>query len=234
MNFILINYLNEKIEIIIAKKDFSILSKIFDSTSSNEIVKYLSSITLIDCFIIKNTLDLEKLKRISMNMDIKYILLSDLLYLFNKKNFSNINIPENKDCIFYLSLFNQISKILELNSKEDFTVRNLINTYKLKEKLFLTNSNKKFTSFEGTNVLFTGGLSFMTRAEAFKVIKIHNGNPVNSFSKNIDILICGNKSRNNKSTKRIKVENLIKEGKDVLILDEKDFLKIINNKVNNT
>lgn len=234
MDFILINYLNKKIEIIIAKRDFELIYKIFDYTSSKQVIKFLNSLNSNEYFIIKDNLDFNNIKNLFIDREINYILISDLIKLFNKKFFSNINLPNNKECIFYLSLFNKISKKLYLNTKEDYIIRDLINIYNSKEKNCLIDFDKE-NFFEGKIVLFTGGLNFITRREAFKIIRDYKGIPVSNFSKNIDVLICGTKCRNNtKSIKKIKTEKLIESGKNIVILNEVDFFKIINNKFNNT
>jgi len=81
------------------------------------------------------------------------------------------------------------------------------------------------------NVVFTGTLESMVRREAMgKVIKI-GGFCSSVVNQNTNILVVGVQSRaklrgKSKSSKMLRAERLIKEGKDILIITEDEFLNM--------
>lgn len=84
--------------------------------------------------------------------------------------------------------------------------------------------------FKDKVVVFTGPLSSMKRSKAYTIIKKLGGIIGTSVTKKTEILVTGIKPRNNddryKSTKLRRAEALIKEGQEIEILNEEEFLKL--------
>lgn len=107
-----------------------------------------------------------------------------------------------------------------------------------KHKKFFDNISKDVKSSENNIflhkvVVFTGPLSSMNRMEAMRRIKALGGVIGSSVTKKTNYLITGIKnleslSYQNKSGKMKKAENLISGGQDIKIMNEDEFLKIIN------
>jgi len=82
------------------------------------------------------------------------------------------------------------------------------------------------------NVVFTGTLQSMVRREAMKKVISIGGFCSSSVNQNTDVLVIGVQSRvklrgKSKSSKMMRAERLKKEGKDILIISEDEFLRII-------
>lgn len=85
--------------------------------------------------------------------------------------------------------------------------------------------------FFGKNVVFTGKLSLYTRKEVAQLVANKGGKPQNGINKDTDYIIVGNFDdvmiKGNKSSKLIKAEKMISEGKELEIIGEKDFFKML-------
>lgn len=89
--------------------------------------------------------------------------------------------------------------------------------------------------FKDKVVVFTGPLSSMNRMEAMKKVKLLGGIIGSSVTKKTNYLITGIRNielldYKNKSSKMRKAEELMKNGQEITILKESDFLNIIDNK----
>lgn len=80
--------------------------------------------------------------------------------------------------------------------------------------------------FYTKHIVFTGGLSTMTRSEAAKKVRTYGGIMQGAVTKDTDFVILG-KKRRGISTKHAKAEQLISLGLDIQIIDEDDFLWLI-------
>lgn len=85
--------------------------------------------------------------------------------------------------------------------------------------------------FFGKNFVFTGKLSILSRKEAAELIGSKGGTPQNGITKQTDFIILGDFEdvmiKGNKSTKLLKAEKMINEGKAIEIVSEEDFLKML-------
>ncbi|OIU68759.1 exonuclease domain-containing protein [Rossellomorea aquimaris] len=83
--------------------------------------------------------------------------------------------------------------------------------------------------FYGKNIVFTGELKYFSRAEAAKMAAGCGGQPQNSVTAKTHYIILGNYEdvmiKGKKSSKIMKAEKLINDGKKVEIISEEDFLK---------
>lgn len=96
------------------------------------------------------------------------------------------------------------------------------------EVLFLSDPSEYLKHpFHNKQIVFTGALSTMTRAEAAKKVRACGGMMQGAVTKETDFLILG-KKRRGISTKQAKAEQLIGVGVDIQILDEEDFLWLIS------
>lgn len=93
-------------------------------------------------------------------------------------------------------------------------------------------NSSKSHPFYNANIVFTGKLQTMTRAEASKKVMRFGGHCKNSVTKNTHYLILGTQVRPNNyeiflSTKMVKAEVLINEGIPIKIMSEDAFLRLI-------
>ena len=96
------------------------------------------------------------------------------------------------------------------------------------EILFLTDPSEQLKHpFHNKQIVFTGALSTMTRAEAAKKVRACGGSLQGAVTKETNFLILG-KKRRGISTKHKKAEQLIDCGMDIQILDEEDFFWLIS------
>lgn len=87
-------------------------------------------------------------------------------------------------------------------------------------------------SIKNKNIVFTGKLESMTRQEAKKIVAENEVFFQKGVNRTTNLLVVGSENKNvvgedGKSAKIKKVENLKSEGFDIEIIDESDFLKII-------
>ena len=76
-------------------------------------------------------------------------------------------------------------------------------------------------------IVFTGGLSTMTRVEAAKRARQFGATIQGAVTRDTDFVILGAKRRG-KSTKQLKAEQLVQLGYDIQILEEDDFLWVLS------
>lgn len=85
--------------------------------------------------------------------------------------------------------------------------------------------------FYGKNIVFTGKLNLYTRNEAARLVAHKGGKPQNGINKETNFIILGNFDdvmiKGNKSSKLEKAEKMIIEGKELEIISEEDFIKMI-------
>ena len=141
-------------------------------------------------------------------------------YLKNSSNFISLSKKEN-----YQDLLN-IDGIGEtqINSIKNF-FENKINIKIIKElneilKIQKSADIKKDGILADKSFLLTGKLDGMSRAEAKSLIEQNSGSIISNVSKNLDYLIIGEKPTKRKidAAKELKIK----------ILDQRDFLKILN------
>lgn len=81
----------------------------------------------------------------------------------------------------------------------------------------------------GKNIVFTGELKYFSRSEAAKMAAGCGGQPQNSVTAKTNYIILGNYEdvmiKGKKSSKIMKAEKLINDGKKVELISEEDFLK---------
>lgn len=87
-------------------------------------------------------------------------------------------------------------------------------------------------SINGKKIVFTGKLETMTRKEAENLVIKHNGIFQKNVTKTTDLLVIGIEDKNvvgkeGKSAKIKKAELLRSNGSNIEIIDESDFLKLI-------
>ena len=138
----------------------------------------------------------------------------------NSSNFISLSKKEN-----YKDLLN-IDGIGEtqINSIKNF-FENKINIKIIKElneilKIQKNSEIKKDGILADKSFLLTGKLDGMSRAEAKSLIEQNSGSIISNVSKNLDYLIIGEKPTKRKidAAKELKIK----------ILDQRDFLKILN------
>jgi serine/threonine protein kinase len=86
-------------------------------------------------------------------------------------------------------------------------------------------------SLDGKKVVFTGTLS-IPRFDAEVLLRQAGGTVVNDVSKNVDVVVVGARSPNyldgHKGEKLIKAEKLIKQGHEIGIIDERQFMELVD------
>ncbi|TKI48234.1 BRCT domain-containing protein [Lysinibacillus tabacifolii] len=94
--------------------------------------------------------------------------------------------------------------------------------------IFLTNLTERIMHpFYNKQIVFTGALSTMTRAEAAKKARACGGLMQGAVTKDTAFVILGH-NRRGKSTKHLKAEQLIQLGYDIQIIAEEDFIWLIS------
>lgn len=86
-------------------------------------------------------------------------------------------------------------------------------------------------AFYGKNIVFTGRLNIFTRSEAARLVANKGGKPQNGINRETDYIIVGNFDdvmiKGSKSSKLEKAEKMISEGKELEIISEEDFQKML-------
>lgn len=84
--------------------------------------------------------------------------------------------------------------------------------------------------FFGKNIVFTGKLNHFSRSEAAQLVANKGGRPQNGINKETNYIVIGDFDdvmiKGNKSTKLLKAEKMISEGKDLEIISEEDFIRM--------
>ncbi len=85
--------------------------------------------------------------------------------------------------------------------------------------------------FYGKDIVFTGKLNAFSRKEAAELVASKGGAPQNGINKETNFIIVGDfrnvMIKGNKSSKLVKAEKMISEGKELEIISEEDFLKML-------
>ena len=135
-----------------------------------------------------------------------------------------------------LACIKEYERILSNSSYNN--IEDLLNKYYIEKGKLLKDTYKPFgmkrseNPFYRKNIVFTGGLSCMRRADAFKKVKSVGGEPSNSVSKNTDFLVIGNQgvkkfSTRGRSSKMISAERLVSQGYNLKIISEDEFLEML-------
>ena len=81
------------------------------------------------------------------------------------------------------------------------------------------------------HIAITGILNFYKRDDAFSLIKICGGIPQEEVTKSTDYLVVGyyraNSIHGDKSNKRLRAEKYIKQGQNIKIIREDEFLGML-------
>ena len=84
---------------------------------------------------------------------------------------------------------------------------------------------------KGKHIAITGKLNFYKREDAFDQISSRGGIPQEEVTKNTDYLVVGyyraNSIRGNKSNKHLRAEKYIKQGQNIKIIREDEFLGML-------
>lgn len=95
----------------------------------------------------------------------------------------------------------------------------------------ITTETDENNIFHNKNIVFTGRLNVFTRNEAARLVAGRGGKPQTAINKETNYIIIGNFDdvmiKGTKSSKLIKAEKLISDGKDLEIISEEDFLKML-------
>lgn len=131
---------------------------------------------------------------------------------------------------------------------------NLIHDHKLQKSFFVRKKFEKVKMSEITfnkenvderhplykqTIVFTGSLDLIDRKTAMQNVADVGGIPRSSVSRNTNYVVVGKQDLSlvgptGKSTKHRKAEELISSGHDIKIIDEEQFLQLINNKITNS
>lgn len=93
--------------------------------------------------------------------------------------------------------------------------------------IFLDAATPLTHPFFQKQIVFTGGLSTMTRVEATKRARQFGAIMQGAVTRDTDFVILGAKRRG-KSTKQLKAEQLVQLGYDIQFIEEDDFLWILS------
>lgn len=126
--------------------------------------------------------------------------------------------------------------------ENNLSINDWVNKGKSKRRSFNNNNSNIYPTsrskegdengrYAGLNICFTGNLS-ISRIEIVDIAAKHGFNVKASVSKKLDYLVVGVAdlsllAGHDKSSKQRKVEQLISEGVDIKVIEEKDFLKLI-------
>lgn len=117
---------------------------------------------------------------------------------------------------------------LVFNNNNCFPIKNNIKIKK-KQVSLIENENLNTDYFLEKNVIFTGPLNSMSRAKASSKIKFLGGVVSNNVNEKTNILITNLSFEQEFLTSKLrKVKNLIESGLDITILNEEEFLNILN------
>ena len=145
-------------------------------------------------------------------------------YFVNIKNFKDLfDKDKRKEILNHLLELDGIGET-QINSLEIFfsNSNNLNTVSNLIEKLnVLEFKTFKNGIFYGKTIMFTGGLSKMSRAEAKAFVEKEGGKILNTASKKLDYLVVGDSKPKTKKVEKAKQLN-------VKILDENSWLSILN------
>jgi len=96
------------------------------------------------------------------------------------------------------------------------------------EIIYLSDPSECFMHpFYNKQIVFTGALSTMIRAEAAKKVRACGGIVQGAVTKETDFVILG-KNHRGFSTKQLKAEQLIRLGLDIQMIVEDDFIWLIS------
>jgi len=146
------------------------------------------------------------------------------------KNFVNIkkfkelfDKKKRKKILNYLLELDGIGKT-QVNSLETFFLHstNLIAVSNLIKELNVTDfKTSKSGIFYGKTIMFTGGLSKMSRAEAKALVEKEGGKILGTASKKLDYLVAGDSKQAHKKVEKAKQLN-------IKILDENSWYGLLN------
>ncbi len=145
-------------------------------------------------------------------------------YFENLKRFENLFEKEKRKKILnYLLELDGIGKT-QINSLETFfsNSNNLKTVSNLVKEIDVTDfKTSKSGVFYGKTIMFTGGLSKMSRAEAKALVEKEGGKILGTTSKKLDYLVVGESKPTSKKIERAKQLN-------IKILDENSWYSLLN------
>lgn len=143
-----------------------------------------------------------------------------------------------EDCIVTYKVYENLKKLIKENNLNfDLMRNNRVNEYQ--KKLNEIQSNQEVNEyiqdnfFFEKNVVVTGKMEKYSKFELGQLIVNNGGNFSDSINKHTNVLILGNQDYQaaifgNKSSKYLKALDLIKQGAELIILDEKTALDLLN------
>jgi len=145
-------------------------------------------------------------------------------YFINIKKFEEIfNKEKRKKILNYLLELDGIGET-QIKSLEIFfsNTTNLNTVYNLIEELDVTDfKTSKSGIFYGKTIMFTGGLSKMSRAEAKALVEKEGGKILGTASKKLDYLVVGDSKPTSKRVEKAKQLN-------IKILNENSWYSLLN------
>lgn len=143
-----------------------------------------------------------------------------------EENFTDINLLMKAN-------FNEITSIPGIGEKIAKSIINFFSIYNNKHiinmliyyglnlsKNLIENRKNINPKIKGKHFLFTGRLSSMTRKKAKNIIEYFGGKSLNNINKYVDYIIVGEKPG-------MKLKKILKKKKNIIILNENKFIKII-------
>lgn len=198
----------------------------------NEILVYINNRLIVvhndyfNMLVLKKSVDYYKIPYPNIKV-ICTLTLSREFYCVDNYNLYNLSKYLNYEYLDDLDICNQL--FIDLSNNIDIKNTNIIRLGKFKENKYipfkiLENTHNNF--FENEIIVFTGSLNSMKRHEASKLMKEFGAIVENTVNKNTTMLIVGSNYalKNIKSSKRRRVEALIKQGQKIKIVTEKEFL----------
>lgn len=86
-------------------------------------------------------------------------------------------------------------------------------------------------TIKGKRIAITGILTFYKRIDAYELIRDHGGTPQENVTRETDYLIVGyykkNMLKREKSNKRLLAERYISQGRNIIIIKEDEFLRMV-------
>jgi len=145
-------------------------------------------------------------------------------YFLNLKKFQEIFKKEHRKKILnYLIELNGIGETQIKSLETFFSNSNNLNTVNdlIKELNVTDFTTSKSGIFYGKTIMFTGGLSKMSRAEAKALVEKEGGKILGSISRKLDYLVVGDSKPTSKKIEKAKLIN-------INIIDENNWYRLLN------
>ena len=142
---------------------------------------------------------------------------------------NNVTTREEYENVFQLRIGHISPDSYQNQRASDFSGSGPRTIIKASDIIGDVEKNNPDSYFYGKSVCFTGTMSFTTRKELQQYIAHIGGKPVDSVTRNTDILVVGQQDfrivgESGMSSKQRKALDLLSKGQDIEILSEADFL----------